>query len=178
MAKISNTTSYPNIIPTLDDYVVLTDVNDNNATKTSKASDFQSLFGTRTTQITLTPSDILNITTNPVTLITAPSVTEFIIPISWAFKMVFNTVAYDFNPADLIYMTTEVGAGNGFLGISGGLFNSGISTTAGGSTSYNGMGQSILSQDLILWGVPPDTSPATVGDSDVQLNIQYRIVKF
>ncbi len=27
MAKISNTTVYPNIIPTIDDYVVLTDVN-------------------------------------------------------------------------------------------------------------------------------------------------------
>ena len=178
MAKISNTTVYPNIIPTIDDYVVLTDVNDNNKTKTSKASDFQSLFGTRTVQITLKPSDILNITTNPVTLVTAPSVTEFIIPISWAFKMVFNTVAYDFVPADLIYMTTAGGGPNGFLGITGGLFNSAFSTVAGGSTVYNGMGQSPLSEDLILWGVPPGTAPATVGDSEVQLNIQYRIVKF
>ena len=177
MAKISNTTTYPNIVPTIDDFVILTDVNDNNETKTSKASDFQSLFGTRTTQITLTPSDILNITTNPVTLITAPSVTEFIIPISWAWKMVFNTVAYDFVPAEFIYMTTAYGGPNAFLGINGGLFNSGASTIAGGSTSYNGIGQSILSQDLILWGVPP-AAPATVGDSDIQLNIQYRIVKF
>lgn len=177
MAKISNTTSYPNIIPTLDDYVVLTDVNDNNATKTSKASDFQSLFGTRTTQITLTPSDILNITTNPVTLITAPSVTEFIIPISWAWKLTFNSVAYDFTVPDNFYITTAGGGVNSFLTVQGGLFNSAASNVAGGSMKQNVIGQSVLSEDLILWPQPAATAP-TQGDSDVQLNIQYRIVKF
>ena len=34
MAKISNTTAYPNITPQGSDYLVLTDSSDNNATKT------------------------------------------------------------------------------------------------------------------------------------------------
>ena len=55
MAKISNTTVYPNIIPTGDDYVVLTDTVDNNETKTAKISSLQSYFGTLTSQTTLTP---------------------------------------------------------------------------------------------------------------------------
>jgi hypothetical protein len=177
MAKISNTTVYPNIIPTANDYVVLTDVNDNNETKTSTVTNFQKFFGTQTVEVVLTPSDILNITTNPVTLVTAPSVTEFIIPISWAWKLTFNSVAYDFNPAEFIYITTATGGQNAFLDLPAGLFDLGYDNVAGGSTSYNAMGQSPLSEDLILWGTPP-TAPATVGDSEIQLNIQYRIVKF
>ena len=36
MAKISNTTSYPNATPAANDYVIGTDIDDNNATKTFK----------------------------------------------------------------------------------------------------------------------------------------------
>ena len=42
----------------------------------------------------------------------------------------------------------------------------------------NLMGQGVVSEDVILWGINPPTAPATVGDSEIQLNIQYRIVKF
>ena len=87
MAKISNTTVYPNIVPTAEDFVVLTDVSDSDATKTCKIETLGQYLGTAIAQVTLKPFDILNITTNPVTLITAPSATEFIIPISWAFKI-------------------------------------------------------------------------------------------
>ena len=54
MAQISNTTVYPNIVPTSNDFVVLTDVNDNNATKTSTVGSFQEFFGTKTVSVTLT----------------------------------------------------------------------------------------------------------------------------
>lgn len=177
MAKISNTTVYPNILPTIDDFVILTDVNDNNETKTSKVSDFQSYFGTRTAQITLTPTQILNITTNPVTLITAPSVTEFIIPISWAWKMVFNTVAYDFSGMGGHLMVTTAGSSGLYVDITQSLINSAASITAAGGAATSS-DNSILSEDLILSGNAPPLVAATVGDSDIQLNIQYRIVKF
>ena len=79
MAKISNTTSYPNIIPTANDYVVLTDVNDNNETKTSKVTDFQKFFGVTTVEATLTSLEILNITTSPVEIIPPPGPGKYII---------------------------------------------------------------------------------------------------
>jgi len=75
MAKISNTTSYPNATPAANDYVIGTDIDDNNATKTFKLQEIANLYagsgsGTVTsigldggaTGITIT-SD----TTNPIT---------------------------------------------------------------------------------------------------------------
>ena len=71
MAKIENTTVYPNIIPTANDYVVLTDVNDDNATKTCTLDQIGQYIGLSVAQVTLTPLQILNSFTNPVTLIPA-----------------------------------------------------------------------------------------------------------
>ncbi len=43
MAKISNTTSYPNATPASNDYVIGTDIDDNNATKTFKLQEIADL---------------------------------------------------------------------------------------------------------------------------------------
>lgn len=177
MSKISNTTVYPNIIPQAEDFVILTDVSDSDATKTCTVDGLSEYFGIKTVEIILKPSDILNIVTTPVVLVTAPAPDEFIIPTSWAMQIIFNNVAYDFSPSDYIYLTTTTGGPNSFLGLRGGTFNVGYDSVMGGSTAYNGMGQSATSENLILWGVPP-TAPATQGDSDIKLNIQYRIAKF
>ena len=69
MAKINNTSAYPNVIPTADDFVILTDVTDDDKTKTSKVSDFQSFFGNKTIRKTVTSAQILSCNTNPVTII-------------------------------------------------------------------------------------------------------------
>lgn len=44
MAKISNTTSYPNATPAANDYVIGTDIDDNNATKTFKLQEIANLY--------------------------------------------------------------------------------------------------------------------------------------
>tara|TARA_B100000519_G_C14141048_1_gene389829 strand:+ start:158 stop:688 length:531 start_codon:yes stop_codon:yes gene_type:complete len=96
MAKINNTSAYPNVIPTADDFVVLTDVTDNDKTKTSKVSDFQSFFGNKTIRRTVTSAEILSCNTNPVTII--PGVVgHFIVPISVLFKYNFGTTPYTAN---------------------------------------------------------------------------------
>jgi hypothetical protein len=67
MAKISNTTSYPNATPASNDYVIGTDINDNNATKTFKLQEIADLkqavtsvgLSGGTTGITIT-SDTVN----------------------------------------------------------------------------------------------------------------------
>jgi len=44
MAKISNTTSYPNATPAANDYVIGTDIDDNNETKTFKLQEIANLY--------------------------------------------------------------------------------------------------------------------------------------
>ena len=46
MARISNTSAYPNIVaPTITDYLVLTDQSDNLVTKSCTLGDLQNLYG-------------------------------------------------------------------------------------------------------------------------------------
>lgn len=106
MAKISNTTVYPNIVPAAGDYLILTDVTDSDRTKTAKVSDFQDFFGTVSIETTLTSDQILNSFTQPVILI--PGVPGFVIlPISIVCKSTYGSIPYVFdsvgvNPAAYI----------------------------------------------------------------------------
>jgi len=74
MAKISNTSIYPNVDPVLADYFVLTDANDDLSTKTCTLESVQSLFGLADTNVTVTVSSVLlnALWTQPLTLIAAP----------------------------------------------------------------------------------------------------------
>ena len=58
MAKISNTSVYPNINPVLSDYFVLTDANTDLATKTCTLDSVQTLFGLGTTNVSVTVSSV------------------------------------------------------------------------------------------------------------------------
>lgn len=176
MAKISNTTVYPTIIPTVNDYVVLTDVNDNNATKTSKLSDFQAFFGISTLQVTLGAAEILALNTNPKILLTA-NAGEYILPISSVMKYTYANVAYTF-------------AGQLELRMGAGTSNAIASWPA--SSLFNGV------NNVVAWPLEPASSyeygNAAGGDSltlgatgvnptggdggTLTINVQYRIVKF
>jgi len=75
MAKISNTTSYPNATPAANDYVIGTDIDDNNATKTFKLQEIANLYaGSGSGTVTSVGLDggatgltITSDTTNPIT---------------------------------------------------------------------------------------------------------------
>ena len=58
MAKISNTSIYPNIDPVLSDYFVVTDANTDLATKTCTLESVQTLFGLPDTNVTITVSEL------------------------------------------------------------------------------------------------------------------------
>ena len=62
MAQISNTTVYPSIIPTSRDYFVLTDIEDNNQTKTCFIGDLKTFVGggAQTLVRTITSAEILS----------------------------------------------------------------------------------------------------------------------
>ena len=96
MAKISNTTVYPNVIPAADDFVVLTDVNDNDRTKTAKVSDFQSYFGTSSLEVNIKSSNILNSFTNPFVLPITCGANEFVTILNVVQRYEFLSTPYVF----------------------------------------------------------------------------------
>tara|TARA_R110000744_G_scaffold277501_3_gene389897 strand:+ start:596 stop:1108 length:513 start_codon:yes stop_codon:yes gene_type:complete len=170
MAKISNTTVYPNIIPTANDFVILTDVSDSDATKTCTVNDFQEYFGTKTLVVTLTPSEILNSFTAPVVLLTC-NTGEYIQIINSAFFIDFNTTAYSVSAN--VYLTNNGDITSTQFAIIG------LTTTvdlAGAvwEQAYNypiaAGGNSITFQS--------QTGNPTLGDSPITFNILYRITKF
>ncbi len=99
MARISNTSAYPNIgNPVASDYLILTDKSDNLVTKTATLGDVQKLFGldTLVAHVTVNSASLLTLGTTSVTLISAPGAGKVIDMISIAAFSDFNTVAYDF----------------------------------------------------------------------------------
>lgn len=174
MAKINNTSAYPNVIPTADDFVVLTDVTDNDKTKTSKVSDFQSFFGNKTIKKTVTSAELLSCNTNPVTII--PGVAgHFIIPISVLFKYNFGTTPYTSSNRFFIDLG---GAGSQ----SRWCVAPGLNAVAANKFTVNGqdVGGSIPDNPEIL----PNNdilflnaiSNPTLGDGTLDIQILYRIV--
>jgi len=92
MARISNTTAYSSIIPSLSDYFVLTDSENNLNTKTCTIENLQTLFGLNTTSVTIglnttsvtiaVPSSYLRVIgTQQFTLLPAPG-SEYVYDVS------------------------------------------------------------------------------------------------
>lgn len=179
MAKISNTTVYPNIIPTANDYVVLTDVNDNNETKTSKVTDFQKFFGVTTAEASLTSLEVLNIFTSPVEIIPPPGPGKYIILFGTiVVKTIFNTTGYIWNAS---------GAGITMVGTPTVVWQiipaaDLIGATVDETYVYNalettGIGNEItgaVNQGVLFTGFG---SNPVVGDGSIKISLQYRIVE-
>ena len=172
MSKISNTTAYPKILPTANDYVILTDVNDNNETKTATVGDFQAFFGVSTVEVTLTPFDILNSFTNPVVLVPAQGPNKYIVPYGTAIirNLGNGAAAYNFggNNPQLQYDNTF------FCEIPFGIFQTASPYTGYALMATSGAGNMLANNPLLFR--TPIANP-TLGDSNVVLSIQYRIVE-
>jgi len=80
MAKIENKVAYPLVKPQSNDYVVLTDVSDNNATKTCLVGDLFGFFGWKTFSRTLLASEILAAEATPIILIPAQGPGVIVMP--------------------------------------------------------------------------------------------------
>ena len=177
MAKISNTTVYPNIVPAAGDYLILTDVNDSDRTKTAMVSDFQNFFGTTSIETTLTSAQILSSFSTPAILI--PGVSGYhIVPISILVKSTFGTVAYAFagdvaitlgsySPVNTtVYTVNEANLEQGSSKAS--MPIPATSSNASQYTNHLG-GDNLLAVALV--GNP------TLGDGTITYDIMYRLVK-
>lgn len=173
MAKINNTSAYPNVIPTADDFVILTDVTDDDRTKTSKVSDFQSFFGNKTIKKTVTSAQILSCNTNPVTIIPG-IVGHYIVPISVLFK--FNFVSAAYVGANDYYI--DLGANSaGSRWCIAPAINGVLGTQAYVNGSFSGLitnnPKVALNSDILFTNA---TANPTVGDGTLDIQILYRIV--
>ena len=98
MARISNTTAYSSIIPSLSDYFVLTDAENNLNTKTCTLENLQTLYGLNITSVTVAvPSSYLRVIgTQQFTLLPAPG-SEYVYNVSEIVSyMSPGGVTYDF----------------------------------------------------------------------------------
>ena len=91
MAKIENKIAYPLVKPQPNDYVVLTDVSDNNETKTCLVGDIMGFYPFEIFSTTLSADQVKNAEGNPVILLPAPGPGRMIIP--EFFEGVFSVVS-------------------------------------------------------------------------------------
>tara|TARA_R110002020_G_scaffold83781_5_gene208115 strand:- start:1971 stop:2513 length:543 start_codon:yes stop_codon:yes gene_type:complete len=178
MAKIENTTVYPIKSPPVGrDYFVITDVEDGNSTKNCLIGDLTSSLNIYETTVTVSSSYLSIIATNMFTLIPAVA-GKYIVPISIISKLTFGTTAYNFGGSDLVLITTP-GAGAGSVGVNSYgdipavIMNSAVDVSAGISGSY--ITPITPNEPLVLWGGNQFSNPSQ-GDSELTLNIQYRLV--
>ena len=175
MAKISNTTVYPNIIPTANDFVVLTDVSDSDATKTCTVNDLQDYFGTKTLVTTLTSSQILNLNVTPVVLLTC-KVGEYIDVLSTQWILNFNKNAYVGGTTILLSNNGDVLSFQSTLAAGAARYNAAVDAAGRLGNAGDNFNYPIAAGGNSLT-VQAATAP-TLGDSPITLNIQYRIVTF
>ena len=178
MAKIENTTVYPiKAVPNVDDYFLITDIEDDNATKNCKVGSMSSSINLYEKEVTVSSSYLGVIATNMFTLIPAVA-GKYIVPISIISKLTFGTTIYNFGGSDLILVTTP-GAGAGSVGVNsyayipGFTLNSAVDVSSGNNSSY--ITPITPNEPLVLWGGNQFSNPSQ-GDSSLTLNIQYRLV--
>ena len=104
MAKISNTSAYPNLAtPVATDYLILTDQSDNLLTKSCTLGDVKGLFGVDTlvSKVQISSAALLTLNTTAATLVNAPGSGKVIDVISIMFYLDAGSQAYDFGTSSL-----------------------------------------------------------------------------
>ena len=99
MARISNTAVYTNLAnPVADDYLILTDKDDNLLTKTCTLSSIQTLFGVDTlvSKVEINAANLFLLFTTPQILIPAPGAGKVIDVISITTYLDAGTAAFNF----------------------------------------------------------------------------------
>ena len=179
MAKISNTTVYPNIVPAADDYLVLTDASDSNRTRTVTVGDLQAAIAGNviTLSVDVSSAEILNSFSQPVILIPGVA-TKHIQPISVMVKYTFNTTSYT-APNDFVLGSGAVAYPYLFSGIPFAYMNDIITNIAFAlptnyATNFGNTYFTATGGDNLLFAC--DTANPTLGDGSLTLDIMYRLV--
>jgi len=179
MAKIANQTAYPLITPTVRDYFIVTDVEDNNNTKNVSIGSLQGFMGSQPpAEIVLTGAQIQNLSGAPVTIYIDNPTNSLVVPVSCAFYYTATTEAFNFAAGSKIKIANENYSG---------LLSTYFETDA---TFLNTVVSSLISP-VNTWGDFPQTFPlatpgtnlvvfadnvSTQGTGTLKISIQYRLV--
>ena len=179
MAKISNTSAYPNIGANIDsaDYLVLTDAENELKTKTATLSQIQSIITAdiRTQRLTVNSAAILASVSTPVTLVPAPGANKALQILEIMFYMEPGNVPYNFNISHQIRID---GATNGITVVpAGGTYNGFNMATAQvlhlgtvSGTFYNVPANAALIME------PGVGTTVSQGNGTAYFNILYRVL--
>ena len=172
MAKISNTSAYPNITPDGEDYLILTDKENALATKTATLNNIASFFAAtslQSTTVALTTTQLLNLFSSPVTLIAAQGANNYIQVIKATLFMTSGSTVFNFNTggAEIVMETSTNDAGSW----AGTRWN--FSTnSASGATIVDSV---ILNANEAL-KIKALTQNPTQGNGTAVINLLYRVI--
>jgi len=165
MARISNTSSYPIITPDGADYFILTDAENDNATKNCSISNLQSYLGVDTVKVSVAISSAnLQVLSTPYTIIASPGEGYTYDITNVSVFMDFNTTVFDFSSDASLKIGSYV---------AGTIPQSILNSTS--DVVYK-----IQSVSGILAADTPITlsgGNATTGDGTLYINITYRKLK-
>ena len=171
MAKISNTGVYANIDPILTDYFVLTDIDNNLATKSCTLGSVKTLFGLGITNITVPVSAayLSVLGTQDFVLIAAPGANYVLDIQNIVFFMQPGSVAYNFGAAGA---TLKQGAYTYTQGVPQATLNS---TTNVIFKSQGSQTSAIDANSGLVLGY--DSTNPTAGNGILYANITYQTLK-
>jgi len=165
MARISNTSSYPIIAPDGADYFILTDAENDNATKNCSISNLQAYLGVDTVKLTVAISSAnLKVLSTPYTILATPGV-------GYAYDITNVSIFMDFNTAVFDFATVA--------SLKIGAYVAGTMPVA----SLNSATDTVYKIQPVSGTLPADTAitlsggDATVGDGTLYVNITYRKLK-
>lgn len=179
MAKISNQNAYPPINPTLEDYVVITDKDNQLLTKTTTLRDIRGLFEQELTQanISIGGTTGINLPTygNPVELIPAPGPDKVLQVISVFQYLKAGSVPYNYGSlGDLDY---KVGSGTTSYDTLFSISDIKINSTIDLTWQNNTVSVKAPETNQPLTLVQPNSGQDyTEGNGVLNINVKYEII--
>lgn len=165
MARISNTSSYPIITPDGADYFILTDAENDNATKNCSITNLQNYLGVDTVKITVAISPAnLQILSTPNRIIASPGAGYTYDITNVSVFMDFNTTAFNFAAVASLKIGSYIA---GEIPVA----------------SLNSASDTVYKIQPVSGTLPADTAitlsggDATLGDGTLYVNITYRKLK-
>ena len=191
MAKIENKVAYPLVKPQSNDYVVLTDVSDNNATKTCLVGDLFGFFGWKTFSRTLLASEVLAAEATPIILIPAQGPGVLVMPEigQGVFQTIVQTTVppVDFNcsnqgwirSASSVQPTNIYALDQDNINLAGSPFPAGTNQVYGsrftGSDNTYGGDMTGMVNEAIIFTFDAGDGP-TVGNGAIKITFRYRVL--
>jgi len=182
MARIKNTSAYPNIPPTSGDYFVVTDVTNSDATKTVTIGSLSNfLNGGAEAEVVLDSTEVKNINTVAQLLPVLDQGTALIVPISAAIYYKAGAEPFNFPAGTKIRIQpqgyTNPSSITCYFEFDATLLNTATSTLISATNKFSDISKSYpfavpSNAETFVQG----TSLSTQGDGSIRISFQYRLI--